>query len=70
MSYRLHYHSEAGRWCAGSYETEADARTDAKNIIKTRESKAGEKWKSATPTQGCVLAWVNTKGHRIDVEKT
>lgn len=69
MAIHLHRHDDTGLWsCGGPYPSIADALSEAKRIIKTREEKAGEKWRETTPSEGFTHAWVNTKNHRLEIK--
>jgi hypothetical protein len=69
MSYHLHRHDETGLWSCGGPYTLEHAISDAQAIIRTKEAKAGEKWKEVTPSHGFVKAWVNRRGDRLEIKE-
>lgn len=68
MSYRVVRQDEAGIWAFGPEQDLRKAIKDAKGIVDTRTSKAGEKWSRVGHLpEGVAAMWQNTKGDTIKV---
>lgn len=68
MSYRVVRQDEAGVWAFGGEQDLRKAIKDAKAIVDTRTSKAGEKWtRVGHLPEGVAAMWQNTKGDTIKV---
>lgn len=68
MTYRVVRQDEAGVWAFGGEMSLSQAKRDAKAIIETRTSKAGEKWSRVGHLpEGVAAMWQNTKGDTIKV---